>query len=242
MRQRGFTYLSLIILVAIIGLVGAASLKVNALLRRAAAEEDLLETGAAFSEALASYAAVTPKGQPPQPPTLQDLLRDPRSPTVRRHLRKIFVDPVTGKAEWGVMYLGDKVGVIGVYSLSNAKPLKIANFDARFLNMENREKISDWKFMTAQQGALPVQPPPSLLPRAGINQNPGAVQATPAPPGDGRPAQPEPLVEAPGEPGPAPVEEVPAAQVPEPAPEQREMEAAPDEKDEPVQQDPSKRR
>ena len=48
------------------------------------------------------------------------------------------------------MYLGDKVGVIGVYSLSDAKPLKIANFDARFLNMENRQKISDWKFMTAQ--------------------------------------------------------------------------------------------
>ena len=88
MKQRGFTYLGLIILVAIIGLVGAAGLKASSLLRRAAAEEELLETGAAFSDALASYAAVTPPGQPPQPPTLQELLRDPRSPTVRRHLRK----------------------------------------------------------------------------------------------------------------------------------------------------------
>lgn len=154
MRQRGFTYLGLIILVAILGLVGAASLKATALLQRAAAEEELLETGAAFSDALASYAAVTPQGQPLQPPTLQELLRDPRSPTVRRHLRKVFVDPMTGKAEWGVMYLGDKVGVIGVYSLSDARPLKIANFDTRFLNMENREKISDWKFMMPQQAAM----------------------------------------------------------------------------------------
>ena len=238
MRQRGFTYLSLIILVAIIGLVGAASLKVNALLRRAAAEEDLLETGAAFSDALASYAAVTPKGQPPQPPTLQDLLRDPRSPSVRRHLRKIFVDPVTGKAEWGVMYLGDKVGVIGVYSLSNAKPLKIANFDARFLNMENREKISDWKFMTAQQAAMPVQQPrpPNGMPQMSPLANATTTLTVTA--NDGHAAPPEPVAEAPA-PAPA-VEEPPAA-----TPEQREAEEAPEEKeekDEPAAQDPNKRR
>jgi type II secretory pathway pseudopilin PulG len=157
-RQQGFTYMGVIILVTIIGMVGAATLKVGALMQRAAAEEELLEIGAQFSEALKSYAAVTPRGQPQQPRTLQDLLRDPRFPGVRRHLRKIFVDPVTGKPEWGVMYLGDKVGVIGVYSLSNAAPLKVANFDLRFTNLENKEKISDWKFMMPGQGAALVAP------------------------------------------------------------------------------------
>jgi type II secretory pathway pseudopilin PulG len=148
-RARGFTYLGLIILLAIMALVAAAGLKMGTLLQRAAAEEELLEIGAQFSEALRSYAAATPPGKPTHPPTLQDLLKDPRFPNTRRHLRKIFVDPVTGKAEWGVIYLGDKVGVLGVYSLSNLRPLKIANFDIRFLNMENREKISDWKFLIA---------------------------------------------------------------------------------------------
>ena len=71
-RQQGFTYLSLVILLAIMGLVGAAALKVDALLARAAAEQELLEAGAAFSAALDSYAAATPQGKPPQPPTLQD--------------------------------------------------------------------------------------------------------------------------------------------------------------------------
>ena len=47
-QQAGFTYLVLIILVAIIGMVGAASLKIGALLQRAAAEEELLDIGAAF--------------------------------------------------------------------------------------------------------------------------------------------------------------------------------------------------
>jgi type II secretory pathway pseudopilin PulG len=153
-REAGFTYLGLVILVTIIGLVGAMALKADALLRRAADEEELLETGAAFSAALQSYAAVTPRGQPTQPPGLQDLLRDPRFPNARRHLRKIFVDPMTGKTEWGVVYANGEKGVIGVYSLSSAKPLKIANFDARFSGFDNKEHISDWKFTAAGQGIV----------------------------------------------------------------------------------------
>jgi type II secretory pathway pseudopilin PulG len=153
-RQRcegGFTYLGLIILVAIIGLVGAASLKVEALLRKAAAEEELLETGAAFSAALRSYADATPRGQPQQPPSLQALLRDPRYPGVRRHLRKIFVDPMTGTAEWGIIRagvgnIGGVTGIVAVHSLSQAHPLKIANFDTRFPNFEDKKKISEWMF------------------------------------------------------------------------------------------------
>ena len=163
---RGFTYIGLIILVAIIGLVGAAGMKMATLFQRAAAEEELLEIGAQFSEALRSYAAATPQGQKQQPPSLQDLLKDPRFPNPRRHLRKIFVDPVTGKAEWGVIYLEDKVGVIGLYSLSDRAPLKIANFDIRFQNMENREKISDWKFIMAGGSGLNpavVTPPNSMI-------------------------------------------------------------------------------
>lgn len=161
----GFTYLGMLILLAVLGLVGAAGLKMGTLLQRAAAEEELLEIGAQFSEALRSYAAATPQGQPQQPPSLQDLLKDPRFPNPRRHLRKIFVDPVTGKAEWGILYLGDKVGVLGVYSLSNARPLKVANFDIRFLGMENRERISDWKFLMAGgDGVAPslLTPPNSM--------------------------------------------------------------------------------
>jgi type II secretory pathway pseudopilin PulG len=177
-RAQGFTYLGLIILLAIMALVAAAGLKMGTLLQRAAAEEELLEIGAQFSEALRSYAAATPPGKPSQPPTLQDLLKDPRFPNPRRHLRKIFVDPVTGKAEWGVIWLGDKAGVLGVYSLSDARPLKVANFDIRFLNMENRDKISDWKFLIAggeggvganvvpPNSMIGKAPPPSLFPSA----------------------------------------------------------------------------
>jgi type II secretory pathway pseudopilin PulG len=203
-RARGFTYLSLIILLAILALVAAAGLKMGTLLQRAAAEEELLEIGAQFSEALRSYAAATPPGKPTQPPTLQDLLKDPRFPNPRRHLRKIFVDPVTGKAEWGVIWLGDKIGVLGVYSLSEARPLKIANFDIRFLNMENREKISDWKFlmaggeggltpqMTAPNSMIGSAPPPSLFPSAMAGGDSGGKSGAAPAAGGGKGNEPAP--------------------------------------------------
>jgi type II secretory pathway pseudopilin PulG len=148
-KSGGFTYLSLIILVAIIGLVAASALKLGSLLQRSKAESELLEIGAAFSDALQSYADATPSGQPTQPPSLQALLKDPRFSGTRRHLRKLFVDPITGSQQWGVVYLGDKVGVLAVYSLSDARPIKIANFPERFSGFENKTHISEWKFSAA---------------------------------------------------------------------------------------------
>ena len=203
-RSGGFTYIGLIVLLAILGLVAAAGMKTGALMQRAAAEQELLEIGASFSDALRSYAAATPQGQPTQPPNLQALLKDPRFPNVRRHLRRIFVDPVTGKAEWGVITIGDKALVTGVYSLSGAKPLKVGNFDARFVNFDNKEKISDWKFTATGQGITVLGAPGA----------PGAP-GVPAPP----PAAVAPSVEpaAPPEPAPPP-EPVPAAEPVEPPP------------------------
>lgn len=216
----------MVFFVAMLGLVGAATLKVDTLLRRAAAEQDLLEIGAAFSEALRSYAAATPRGYPTAPPTLQDLLKDPRFPDTRRHLRKIFVDPVTGKDEWGIVYQGDKVGVLAVYSLSQAQPLKLANFDARFLNFENKEHLSEWKFTATGQGVSVTAPnniappgtpgaPTPLFPAPGMPSTP-STPAVPVPPSvpPAQPAQPEPEAEPPAEP-----EEPPAQPEPPEEPE-----------------------
>ena len=234
-RDGGFTYLGLVILVTVIGLVGAATLKVDALLRRAAAEEELLATGAAFGEALRTYAEATPKGQPAQPPSLKELLKDPRFPGVRRHLRKIFVDPMTGKAEWGIVWAnpGDRRGVLAVYSLSTAKPLKIANFDARFPGFENKEHVSDWKFaatgQTVVQGQMLAQgaqgqpslfqPQPNGTPagQPPLFPGPGSTPSDPARPAGGQP--PVPILPPEAMPPPnRPPEAVPSPMPNEPAP------------------------
>jgi len=150
-RSGGFTYLSLMIVIAIIALVAASAIKLGSVLQRSMAEQELLDIGAAFSNALKSYADATPPGMPAQPPSLKDLLKDPRFPGTRRHLRKIFVDPMTGKAEWGIVYRGEKTGVLAVYSLSDAKPVKIGNFPARYSGFEGKSHISDWKFTASAE-------------------------------------------------------------------------------------------
>lgn len=214
--QAGFTYLGLIIFVFILGMVGAATLKIGSLLQRAHAEQELLEIGHQFSTALRTYAEATPRGQPPQPMSLQELLRDTRFPNPRRHLRKIFVDPVSGKAEWGLVRAGDGGRILGVHSLSQATPLKLANFDKRFPGFENREHISDWKFMAEQQGAAaPLAPggrPSGMPPLPGTPLQPDSmpqpVTAPPAP--QTPPREPQPAPE------PEPPKDEPPAEEPEP--------------------------
>ena len=240
-RDGGFTYLSVIIVVAIIGLVAAASLKLGATVQRSRAEQQLLVIGGAFSDALQSYADATPAGQPPQPPSLKELLRDPRFPTPRRHLRKIFVDPMTGKADWGIVYLGGTTGVMAVYSLSDARPVKIGNFPARFQSLAGKRKISEWRFVASGPGTPGMQgantgaaPPDAQLPPAGQAQG----QPFPAPgsgpafgPGTGPLPGPEPVSKPVGEPGPeAQPAEPPAEAEPEPEP---EPSRAPDPEQEP---------
>ena len=220
-RDGGFTYLSLVILLAIIGLVTASALKLGSVLQRSRAEQELLDIGAAFSDALQSYADATPSGLPPQPPSLKELLKDPRFPGTRRHLRKIFVDPMTGKAEWGFVYLGEKTGVVSVYSLSDAKPVKIGNFPSRFAGLEGKGRISDWKFSASGKSALPPDTDMVPKPAATVSitqQNksetpvppPAAPQTLPVPPVP--PEEPPVPPEAPAPPSPDEPDNVPQKQ------------------------------
>jgi type II secretory pathway pseudopilin PulG len=170
MHSAGFTYLSLLILIAIIGIVTATTLQLGSALQRYAAEEELLEIGTEFRHALISYANATPAGQKRTPSSLQDLLKDPRYPNPRRHLRKLYIDPITGKEEWGIVELSEGSGILGVHSLSDKQPIKVGNFDVMFQDFEGKSSYREWKFMPPiQQGqslqfrqtqqTLPVEKP-----------------------------------------------------------------------------------
>lgn len=154
----GFTYIGVLILLAIIGIASAATIQVGSILQRRSAEEELLAIGAEFRDALSSYANAAPPGQPRLPPSLQDLLKDPRYPNVRRHLRKLYTDPLTGKDEWGTVLAPDGKGIIGVYSLSTATPIKIGNFEPAFQQFAGKTAYREWQFTVSPAF---MQPTPS---------------------------------------------------------------------------------
>lgn len=156
--DAGFTYIGLLILLAIIALVASASLQVGSILQRRAAEEELLAIGLEFRHALQSYAARSPVGQKRYPASLADLIKDPRFPNTVRHLRKIYVDPLTGNAEWGIVNAVDGKGVIAVFSLSQDKPIKVGNFDPVWQGFESSESYQRWRFGATAVITIPNQP------------------------------------------------------------------------------------
>jgi type II secretory pathway pseudopilin PulG len=156
-HSGGFTYLGLLILVATIGLASAATLQLGSILQRRAAEEELLEIGTEFRDAFISYANATPPGKPPAPRSLQELLKDPRYPNPRRHLRKLYADPITGKEGWGTIEAVDGTGIVGIHSLSDAKPIKVENFEGSFQSFAGKTSYRDWVFMIAPQPTLPAK-------------------------------------------------------------------------------------
>jgi type II secretory pathway pseudopilin PulG len=145
--QGGYTYLGLIIFVAIVAVGSASALRLGVTSQRRDAERELLDKGLAMSRALESYSAATAGGAGAAPARLEDLLRDPRFPkTVVRHLRKIEVDPMTGQAQWGLVRQPGHQGIVGVHSLSADKPLKQTDFAPVYEDFEGKDTYSQWVF------------------------------------------------------------------------------------------------
>src|SRR5690348_7463985 len=88
-RQSGFTYLTVLFMVAFMGLGMAMAGKVyrTAVLRER--EVELLWRGNQYRLAIEAY---TKRGGGLYPRSLDDLLRDPRDPSVRRYLRRRYPD------------------------------------------------------------------------------------------------------------------------------------------------------
>ena len=165
--SRGYALIGLLIFLALLGAGSAATLMVGSTLQQRSNEAELLFIGAQYVRALQSYYAATPLGQKPYPTQLTDLLRDPRYAGVRRHLRKIYVDPMTGKDDW-VLLTAPTGGFLGVHSRSTLAPLKVALFDAPFAYLEDQKSYADWVFGITLQGvpgATSIPPPPAATPR-----------------------------------------------------------------------------
>src|SRR5688572_24933729 len=125
--SRGFTYLTVLFIVA---LMGAGYATVGEMWETAAVREreaELLYVGNQYRLAIGRFYLSGPRRYPR---TLEELLKDPRTPTTRRHLRKLYPDPLTGSDEWGLVKAPDG-GIMGVHSRSEHAPLKKSSFKIR---------------------------------------------------------------------------------------------------------------
>lgn len=144
-QQVGFTYIGLLIFIAILGLIATATVTAGSAMQRRLAEDELLFIGSQFQAAFKTYYATSPPGQRPYPSSLNDLIRDPRYAGVRRHLRKIYADPLTGREEWGTIEAPGG-GIMGIYSLSAETPIRVVGFEPEFAAFDRKNKYSEWVF------------------------------------------------------------------------------------------------
>ncbi|MGG1945580.1 type II secretion system protein [Trinickia sp. NRRL B-1857] len=149
--------------IAIMAVAAAGAAELGAIYQRRMAEKELLFIGDEFQRALVSYAQATPILQATQPRTLDDLLRDPRYPNVVRHLRKIYVDPMTGKADWVLVMAPDGQSIVGIHSASKEHPIQIARFPLQFQEFDGRRSYEEWVFAPPQRGGAAGLASPGIL-------------------------------------------------------------------------------
>ena len=149
-RSRGFTYLGVLFLISVLGITAAAASVVWSVAKQRDDERELAFNGRQFAAAIERYRAAATDPAQLYPRQLEDLLHDDRSITPARHLRRLYIDPMTGDSQWGLIRLPDG-GIVGVHSLSDRKPFPRQFVDTRF-SPPPALTYREWRFMAPSGG------------------------------------------------------------------------------------------
>jgi type II secretory pathway pseudopilin PulG len=143
-KQQGFTYIGVLVIMAVmLAVMGAASEIWHTVMQREK-EQELLFIGHQFRSAIGKYYVTSGNKFPP---TIESLLESTDATGKKvRFLRKLYRDPITNDAKWGLI-LGVDSKVTGIYSLSEDQPYKVTGFLDADVKFEGVEKYSDWKFV-----------------------------------------------------------------------------------------------
>jgi type II secretory pathway pseudopilin PulG len=173
-RRRGVVLLATLVAMTLLAIGLMAAIDVWSLSRQRERERELMFVGDQYRQAIRRYYLAAPAGGARgYPPSLEVLLGDDRFPIPVRHLRRAYPDPITGKAEWGQLKVGERI--LGVYSLSEAPPIKKAGFPLAYAAFADAEAYKDWVFAylprrgalapgAAASSAAPPSSPPRVLP------------------------------------------------------------------------------
>lgn len=139
--SRGFTYIGMLIFVALAGAGMAAFGELASHAAQREKEAELLFRGNAYRAAVESYY----RREQRYPQSLEQLLEDKRFPMPVRHLRRLYADPMTGAPDWALVEAPGG-GFMGVHSRSEDAPIKTGNFSVKDHVFADAQRYADWKF------------------------------------------------------------------------------------------------
>lgn len=138
----------MLIVIALISLAASYSVQLGGIAQRRQVEDELLFVGLQYKRAIRSYFEAAPPGAPSAAPArLEDLLKDPRFPYAKRHIRRLYADPLTGKNDWVLIRTLDGQGILGVHSRSRENPIRIDHFPDEFFHFKGKKRYADWVFV-----------------------------------------------------------------------------------------------
>jgi type II secretory pathway pseudopilin PulG len=118
--QRGFTYLGVLLAIALLGIGLVAAAEVWTTTAKRQRIEQLDWVGQQYVQAIGSYYETSPGRAKVFPRSLEDLLEDRRVPFVRRHLRQLYANPLSGKPDWELIE-APGLGIRGVRAKQGAQ-------------------------------------------------------------------------------------------------------------------------
>lgn len=146
--QQGAALVAVLVMVVIVGLVvGIAGTSWRSITQRAR-EAELFWRGDQYRQAIQSYYEYGAGGSRNRtgqyPAKLEDLIKDPRSLSPKKHIRRLYSDPMTGDA-WELVK--DKGGrITGVQSRSDLVPFRQDGFPTEYEDFAGAQAYSAWKF------------------------------------------------------------------------------------------------
>lgn len=101
--DRGFTYVGVLIGIALIGLFLTAASEVWTKTAERQRRVELEWIGQQYVHAIGTYYEASPGLAKAYPKTIEDLLEDRRAPFIRRHLRQAYPNPLSGAVDWELL-------------------------------------------------------------------------------------------------------------------------------------------
>jgi type II secretory pathway pseudopilin PulG len=144
-HTKGFTFLGLLVVIAILGIAMAGVGIVWHQTSQQQNEQQLLYIGETYAKAIGSYYQSNNQNQYPK--TLKELIEDKRFGETKRHIRKLYADPMPAHKEWGLVLQNQTI--IGVYSQSLKTPIKKSGFSLVQKNFAEAKTYQDWQFVYA---------------------------------------------------------------------------------------------
>ncbi len=135
-NESGITYIGLLLVIVLIGIATAALTPMWHTIVQRDKEAELLFRLGEFRRGIARYR----QDHGRFPKKLEDLLEDKTQIQIRRYLRRIYPDPMTGAADWKLETIVDKTGIVAgirdLHSQSDAEGFRVIP--------DKGKRYSDW--------------------------------------------------------------------------------------------------